>query len=192
MDHFRSPVPPDPDARPWARAIKEKVVKITDDPSLSDAEIAAISKWVNAGAPMGNAADMPKPRQFSDLDQWYIFCVSVPLCSRKQFTACAFRPISETKKSRGLTCRQPRKSTSALSAATAISIQVMAIPTSHLPSRSGAISRRARRRPPFGAQVDRPAATPKGLSLNWVQYAERRKPCLNRPAFLWLTAWSLL
>ena len=24
---------------------------------------------------------------------------------------------------------------------------------------------------PFGAQVDRPAATPKGLSLNWVQYA---------------------
>jgi mono/diheme cytochrome c family protein len=76
------------DARPWARAIKEKVVKremppwyidrnigitdFKDDPSLSDAEIATISKWVDAGAPMGNAADMPKPRQFSDLDQWHI------------------------------------------------------------------------------------------------------------------------
>src|SRR5215470_12454392 len=58
------------DARPWARAIKEKVVRremppwyidknigiteFKDDPSLSDAEIATIGKWVDAGAPMGN------------------------------------------------------------------------------------------------------------------------------------------
>src|SRR2546426_360134 len=57
------------DARPWARAIREKVVKremppwyidknigiteFKDDPSLSDADIATISKWVDAGAPMG-------------------------------------------------------------------------------------------------------------------------------------------
>src|SRR6058998_1623797 len=63
------------DARPWARAIKEKVVKremppwyidrnigiteFKDDPSLSESEIATISKWVDAGAPMGNAADTP-------------------------------------------------------------------------------------------------------------------------------------
>ena len=30
------------------------------------------SKWVDAGAPMGNAADMPKPREFDDSDRWHI------------------------------------------------------------------------------------------------------------------------
>src|SRR2546425_6021850 len=70
------------DARPWARAIKEKVVRremppwyidrnvgiteFKDDPSLSDADIATLSKWVDAGAPMGNPSDMPPPRQFND------------------------------------------------------------------------------------------------------------------------------
>src|SRR5215831_18993573 len=65
------------DARPWARAIKEKVVRremppwyidrnigitdFKDDPSLSDTEIATISKWVDAGAPLGNAAELPPP-----------------------------------------------------------------------------------------------------------------------------------
>ncbi len=76
------------ETRPWARSIKEKVVrrqmppwhidrnvgvnKFKDDPSLSDVEIATISKWVDAGAPEGNVADMPAPRQFSDLDKWHI------------------------------------------------------------------------------------------------------------------------
>src|SRR5262245_57966018 len=76
------------DARPWARSIKARVTaremppwhidrhvgitKFKDDPSLSDAEIATIAKWVDAGAPRGNPADMPPPRQFSELDQWYI------------------------------------------------------------------------------------------------------------------------
>ena len=76
------------DARPWARSIKQKVAaremppwhidrhigisKFKDDPSLSDSEVATISAWVDAGAPMGNPADMPEPRQFSDLDTWFI------------------------------------------------------------------------------------------------------------------------
>ena len=76
------------EARPWARAIKEKVVrremppwyvdknigitKFKDDPSLSEAEIAILSKWADAGAPLGNPSDMPPPRRFSDLDQWHI------------------------------------------------------------------------------------------------------------------------
>ena len=76
------------DARPWARSIKEKVVrremppwyidrnigvtKFKDDPSLTDAEIAVISNWVDHGAPAGNPADMPPPRQFSALDKWHI------------------------------------------------------------------------------------------------------------------------
>src|SRR5207244_895078 len=76
------------EARPWARSIKQKVVlremppwyidrhigitKFKDDPSLTDAEIATIVKWVDGGAPAGSAADMPKPRQFADVDKWHI------------------------------------------------------------------------------------------------------------------------
>ena len=76
------------DVRPWARAIKQKVQaremppwyidrhigiqKFKDDPSLTDAEIATIAEWVDAGAPAGNPADMPKPRVFADIDKWHI------------------------------------------------------------------------------------------------------------------------
>ena len=85
------------DARPWARSIKEKVVrremppwhidrnvgvtKFKDDPSLSETEIATITNWVDRGSPEGNAADMPSPRQFGDLDKWHIkpdLIVSMP------------------------------------------------------------------------------------------------------------------
>jgi hypothetical protein len=77
-----------PDARPWARSIKQKVTtremppwyidrdigiqKFKDDPSLSDDEIATIVKWVDSGAPAGDAADLPAPRQFTDVDKWHI------------------------------------------------------------------------------------------------------------------------
>ena len=63
------------DARPWARSIRAKVSeremppwyidrhvgiqKFDPDPSLTDAEIATIVKWVDSGAPRGNLADMP-------------------------------------------------------------------------------------------------------------------------------------
>jgi len=64
------------EARPWARAIKQKVAsremppwyidrhvgitKFKGDPSLTDAEVATLSAWADGGAPMGNAADMPR------------------------------------------------------------------------------------------------------------------------------------
>jgi mono/diheme cytochrome c family protein len=76
------------DARPWARSIKVKVVKrqmppwhidrnvgitkFKDDPSLTDAEVATISAWVDHGALEGNPADMPAPREFTDLDKWHM------------------------------------------------------------------------------------------------------------------------
>ena len=76
------------DARPWARSIKDKVVrrqmppwhidrnvgitKFKDDPSLTEAEIATISNWVDQGSPEGNPADMPPPRTFGDIDKWHI------------------------------------------------------------------------------------------------------------------------
>jgi len=76
------------DARPWAKAMKQQVVqrnmppwfidrsvgiqKFKNDGSLTDQEIATISQWADGGAPMGNAADMPKPRVFDDSDRWHI------------------------------------------------------------------------------------------------------------------------
>jgi hypothetical protein len=72
------------DARPWARSIKEKVVtrymppwhidrtvgEYSPDPSLSDAEIATIAKWVENGAPKGDPKDAPPPKQFLPANSW--------------------------------------------------------------------------------------------------------------------------
>jgi hypothetical protein len=68
------------DARPWARAIKAKVVaremppwgadpaygKFANDISLKQAEIDTIAAWVDAGAPEGNRADLPQAPQFAE------------------------------------------------------------------------------------------------------------------------------
>lgn len=75
-------------ARPWARSIKAQVSsremppwhidrtigvqKFMDDPSLTDKEIDTIVKWVDAGAPQGNPADMPPPIQWAPDDRWHI------------------------------------------------------------------------------------------------------------------------
>jgi hypothetical protein len=76
------------DARPWARSIKEQVTRrnmppwyidrtvgiheFKNDISLTDQDISTISGWVDAGAPIGDAAEMPAPRQFDDSDRWHI------------------------------------------------------------------------------------------------------------------------
>ena len=76
------------DVRPWARAIKNKVTarlmppwhiernvgiqQFKDDPSLSDAEIATIASWVDAGAPRGNPGDLPPAPTFPDDEAWTI------------------------------------------------------------------------------------------------------------------------
>ena len=68
------------DARPWARAIKDKVVArqmppwfadpavgaFANDPRLSAEDIATISRWVDAGAPQGDPKDMPAPPRFTE------------------------------------------------------------------------------------------------------------------------------
>lgn len=67
-------------ARPWARAIRQRVAQRTmppwhadpahgtfgNDPRLADEEIATILAWVDAGAPRGNPADLPAPPVFTD------------------------------------------------------------------------------------------------------------------------------
>ena len=72
------------DARPWARSIKARVAarqmppwhldrsigEFEADPSLSDAEIAAIAAWADNGAPRGDPSDAPPPLALTDLEQW--------------------------------------------------------------------------------------------------------------------------
>ena len=76
------------EVRPWAKAIKRRteagemppwyieknigIQHFKDDMSLSNAQIALIGNWVNAGAPQGNPADMPPPIQFADANSWSI------------------------------------------------------------------------------------------------------------------------
>src|SRR5687767_7486313 len=61
------------DVRPWAKSIRNQVVsrvmplwgasplhgKFRDDRSLTEKQIDTIAKWVDAGAPKGNDADLP-------------------------------------------------------------------------------------------------------------------------------------
>src|SRR5689334_2478282 len=69
------------DARPWAKAIKDKVasremppwlaepsgsVKFRNDRRLSDAQVDTIVRWVDAGAPKGNDADLPAVPRFEE------------------------------------------------------------------------------------------------------------------------------
>jgi hypothetical protein len=76
------------ETRPWAKSIKERVVthqmppwhldktvgiqEFQNDRSLSDAQIATIVRWVDAGAPMGNLKDMPPPKEFQSEDSWQL------------------------------------------------------------------------------------------------------------------------
>src|ERR1700755_784194 len=71
-------------ARPWAKAIKYAVLekkmppwfadpqfgKFSNNASLSQSEINTLVAWVDAGAPLGEPADMPAPRKF--VEGWTI------------------------------------------------------------------------------------------------------------------------
>src|SRR5262245_18984038 len=74
------------EARPWAKSIKTRVTarqmppwhidknigiqEFKNDRSLSDTEIDVITRWVDAGAPMGDPRDMPPPIQWPDASVW--------------------------------------------------------------------------------------------------------------------------
>src|SRR5439155_8564141 len=76
------------DARPWARAIKARVAAremppwladpkvgrpLANNPSLTDAQIATIVAWVDAGAPRGNETLSPAPPPPSFAEGWHTF-----------------------------------------------------------------------------------------------------------------------
>ena len=68
------------DARPWARAVKTKVVaremppwdaapgiqEYTNDSRLTQDQVDTISAWVDGGSPRGNDADLPPVPQFTE------------------------------------------------------------------------------------------------------------------------------
>ncbi len=74
------------EVRPWARAIRSKVQarlmppwhldktvgiqQFKNDRSLSQDQIDLIVRWVDAGAPMGDARDLPKARVWDDRADW--------------------------------------------------------------------------------------------------------------------------
>ena len=79
------------EARPWARAIKDKVSRPDNDPdrmppwfiekaigiqnfkediSLSAEEIAVIAAWTDGGAPRGDPGDLPPPIEWPDGADW--------------------------------------------------------------------------------------------------------------------------
>jgi hypothetical protein len=76
------------ETRPWAKAIRERVVtrqmppwhldktvgiqKFQNDISLSDAQIATIAHWVDAGAPQGDPKHMPPPKEWPKNDGWQL------------------------------------------------------------------------------------------------------------------------
>lgn len=94
------------EARPWVRAMRVKVSKremppwhidrsigeYLEDPSLSDAEIATIVSWIDAGAPQGNPADAPPPRKFGDVNQWTYGEPDLIVQMQKGFTVPASGP----------------------------------------------------------------------------------------------------
>jgi hypothetical protein len=76
------------ETRPWAKAIKERVVRrqmppwhidktvgiqhFQNDRSLSDAQIDTIVRWVDSGAPLGDPKDLPAPMQWPEDEQWQL------------------------------------------------------------------------------------------------------------------------
>jgi hypothetical protein len=78
------------DVRPWAKSIKAKTLlrdkpgamppwylehnigiqHFKNDASPTDLELAKIAKWVDDGAPEGNPADMPPPKELGENNRW--------------------------------------------------------------------------------------------------------------------------
>ena len=76
------------EVRPWARAIRTKVVagdmppwhmskttgiqKFVNDISLTADQIDTIVRWVDAGAPLGNPEDLPPAREWPSGERWRV------------------------------------------------------------------------------------------------------------------------
>ncbi|HEX2341029.1 MAG TPA: hypothetical protein VHI98_11165 [Vicinamibacterales bacterium] len=109
------------DAREFARPMRTRVAgrvmppwhidrtigirEFKNDRGLSDAEIATIVNWVDAGMPRGDAKDLPRPVKFPDPDSWQLAKDFGPpdlVLKSPPYTLAArtqdkwFRPVSDT------------------------------------------------------------------------------------------------
>ena len=96
------------DVRPWARAIRQRVAArdmppwhldktvgirhYKNDRSLSDDEIATVTQWADAGAPLGNPSDMPRPLTFRSDAEWFIGEPDLKVTTAKDFAMYAKGP----------------------------------------------------------------------------------------------------
>jgi hypothetical protein len=109
------------DAKKYARRIRNKVSarlmppwhidktvgiqEFKNDRSLTDEQISTIVRWVDAGAPLGEAKDLPPAPTFPDPNRWHLaddFGAPDIVIRSKPFTVAAkgqdkwFRPYAET------------------------------------------------------------------------------------------------
>jgi hypothetical protein len=96
------------EVRPWAKSIQQRVAsrdmppwhldktvgikQYKNDRSLSDSEIATITRWAESGAPQGNPADMPKPVTFRSEAEWYNGEPDLKVTTPNDFTMYANGP----------------------------------------------------------------------------------------------------
>jgi hypothetical protein len=76
------------EVRPWAKAIRERLVtrnmppwhidktvgiqSFQNDRSLTDEQINTIVRWVDSGAPLGDPKDLPPPKHWPDDQSWVL------------------------------------------------------------------------------------------------------------------------
>jgi hypothetical protein len=102
--------------RPWARSIRNRtsrremppwfvekqigIQRFKDDGSLSDREIETITRWVDAGAPQGNPADLPRVVDQKDPSAWTIgtpdLVVTSPVLDIKAVAADFMKDVGPT------------------------------------------------------------------------------------------------
>jgi hypothetical protein len=90
---------------PWHVDRSIGIREFKNDRGLSDAEIATIVNWVDAGMPRGDAKDLPAPVKFPDPDAWQLAKDFGPpdlVVKSPPYTLAArtqdkwFRPVSDT------------------------------------------------------------------------------------------------
>jgi hypothetical protein len=96
------------EVRPWAKSIQQRVANrdmppwhldktvgikhYKNDRSLSDDEISTVLRWVDAGAPHGDPADMPKPLAFAPDSNWFMGEPDLKVTTPNDFTMYANGP----------------------------------------------------------------------------------------------------
>ena len=71
---------------PWHLDKTVGIRHYKNDRSLSDDEIATVVRWVDAGAPQGNPADMPAPLTFRSEGDWFIGEPDLKVTTPSDFT----------------------------------------------------------------------------------------------------------